>query len=170
MKTLDWKETAELIGLFAILASLIFVALQLRQQEELLNLETRNNMVSNTVAVNEQIIGNSDIWVRGNAGKDLNAMEFEVYLRMFINLNDQFFQTYFVFHELYPEQEEQILSHFAGFLARNPGAYRVWIDRERQLNADRTAVDPEETITSEWIEMIEARIAIIKSNQSTKEP
>ena len=65
--------------------------------------------------------------------------------------------------------EEQVLSMYAGFLARNPGAYRMWIDRERQLNADRTAVDPKETVTSDWIEMIEARIAIIKSSQFTDE-
>ena len=170
MKSPDWKETAELIGLFAILASLIIVVMELQQQEKLLDLELRNSMVSSTVAVNEQIIDQADIWVRGNAGEDLNATEFEIYQHMFISFNDNFFQTYYIFQELYPEQKEQVLSQYAGFLSRNPGAYRVWIDRERQLNADRTAIDPEETITSDWIEMLEARIAIVKSRQSASEP
>jgi hypothetical protein len=97
MKSPDWKETVELIGLFAILASLIIVVMELRQQDKLLDLELRNTMVSSTVAVNEQIIDHADIWVRGNAGDDLNATEFEIYQRMFISLNDNFFQRYFVF-------------------------------------------------------------------------
>ena len=170
MRSPDWKQTAELIGLFAILASLIFVAMQLQQQEEMLSLELRSSMVSNLVAVNEKIIDHPDTWIRGNAGEDLDAAEFVIYESLLINLNDYHFQLYSTFHELVPAAEEQVLSMYAGFLARNPGAYRVWIDREKQLNADRTAVDPQETITSDWIEMIEARIAIIKSSQSTDEP
>jgi len=170
MRSLDWKETAELVGLFAILASLIFVAMQLQQQQELLDLEMRNSMVSNLVAVNEKIIDNPDIWARGNTGEDLNAAESVLYENLFINLNDYYFQLYQTFHQLIPESEEQVLAQYAGFLARNPGAYRLWIDRERQLNADRTAIDPEETITSDWIEMLEARIAIVKSRQSASEP
>ena len=170
MKSPDWKETAELIGLFAILASLIIVVMELQQQEKLLDLDMRNSMVSSTVAVNEQIIDHADIWVRGNAGEDLNTIEFEIYQRMFISFNDNSFQTYFIFRELYPEQKEQVLSQYAGFLSRNPGAYRVWIDRERQLNADRTAVNPRETITSDWIELIDRTIATIRSSQSTVEP
>ena len=169
MKSPDWKETAELIGLFAILASLIIVVMELQQQEKLLDLDMRNSMVSSTVAVHEQIIDHADIWVRGNAGEDLNATEFEIYQRMFISFNDNFFQTYSIFQELYPEEKEQVLSQYAGFLSRNPGAYRVWIDRERQLNADRTAVNPRETITSDWIELIDRTIATIRSSQSAVE-
>ena len=169
MRSLDWKETAELIGLFAILASLIIVVMELQQQQKLLDLEMRYSMISATVAVNEQIIDHADIWVRGNAGKDLDATEFEIYQRMFISFNDRTFQTYFVFQELYPEQKEQISSQYAGFLVRNPGAYKVWIDRERRLNADRTAVNPTETITTDWIELIETTIAAIRSSQTTME-
>ena len=135
----------------------------------MLSLEMRNSMVSNLVAVNEQILDHPDTWLRGNTGENLDAAEFVIYEKLLTNLNDYHFQVYSTFHELIPASEEQVLSMYAGFLARNPGAYRVWIDREQQLNADRTALDPKETITSDWIDMIEARIAIIKSSQSTGE-
>jgi hypothetical protein len=126
-------------------------------------------MVAVTLAVNEQIIDHADIWVRGIAREDLDAIQFEIYQRMFIRFNDNNFQTYFIFQELYPEQKEQIWSQYAGFLARNPGAYMVWIDRERQLNADKTALNRRETITSDWIELIETTTATIRSSQSTME-
>ena len=170
MRSPDWKETAELIGLFAILASLIFVAMQLQQQEELLDLEMRNSMVSNYIAVNEKIIDNADIWVRGNAGEDLNAEESAIYEILLTNFNDYHFQLSGTFRELWPEDEEQVLAMYAGFLARNPGAYRVWIERERQLNSDRTILNPKETVTAEWIDMIESRVSIIKSSSPTQMP
>jgi len=62
MKPISWKEAAELIGIFSILASLIFVALQLRQEEALLQTEMRAAMVANFVAVNNSIIENADMF------------------------------------------------------------------------------------------------------------
>ena len=170
MRPLGWKGTAELIGLLAILASLIFVAMQLQQQEELLSLELESTMISTRVAVNEKIIENPDIWIRGNSGEDLSAAELVIYKSLLVNLNDWYFHTDGIFQELEPESEEIMLTEFAGFLARNPGAHRVWIDRERRLNADRTAVDPNVAISVDWIEPIEARIALIKSRPPTRAP
>ena len=169
MRSLEWKETAEIIGLFAILATLIFVGMQLQQQEEMLDLELRNSMLSNYVAINEQIIAHPDIWLRGNTGENLDAAESVIYESLLTNFNDYYFHWYESFIELAPESSEQMLSMYAGFLARNPGAYRVWIDREQQIDADRTAVDPKETVTSDWIETLEVRIALIKASQSIDE-
>jgi hypothetical protein len=158
MKQIRWKDTAELIGIFSILASLIFVALQLDKEEELLELEMRNYMVASAVAVNAQIIENADIWVRGNAGADLNQTELTTYELLLTSVNDQAFHTTGIFNKIEPEYVEQILSMYAGFLSENPGAYQTWIKRENRLNAYRTAVDPSETITTEWIDTIESRM------------
>lgn len=57
-KSPDWRETAELVGIFAILISLIFVVLQLRQEKELLELEMRNYMLETTTEINSTIIEN----------------------------------------------------------------------------------------------------------------
>ena len=121
MRSPDWKETTELIGLFAILASVIFVVMGLQQQENLLDLEMRNGRLAATVAVNEQIIDHADIWVRGNAREDLDAIQFEICQRLFISLNDNNFQTYSIFQELYPEQKEHVWSQYAGFFGTKPG-------------------------------------------------
>jgi hypothetical protein len=47
------------------LASVIFVAMQLKQKENLLQLEMRNYLLAGSVAVNESIIEHADIWTRG---------------------------------------------------------------------------------------------------------
>ncbi len=165
-RSANWKETAELVGIFAILVSLIFVALQLRQEKELLLLELRNNMIMSTSEINAAIIENADIWRRGNLDEKLDDTELEIYKRLLINYNDWHFNTALVFEETLPGAQEHVLAMFAGFLSRNPGAYRIWIDRERELNADRTALNPTETITTDWIDAIDSRIAIIQSSST----
>jgi hypothetical protein len=127
MKPINWKEAAELIGIFAILASLIFVALQLRQEEELMQIEMRMAMVANSVSINESIIENADVWVRGNIGEELDPAEEVIHARLVNNVNDYMFHL-------------------------------------RRINAYRTTIDPTETISSDWIDDIESRIAIMNEN------
>lgn len=170
MRKLDWKETAELLGIFAILASLIFVAMQLQQQEKLLQVELRSNMVANYMTVNGFIIENPDIWIRGNAGEELTATEREVYFRLLTNYNDHHFQLIEMFKTIHPDLVEQIFGMYAGFLSRNPGAYRLWLERDRQIHADRIALNPAETLSSDWIEAIESRMEIINPGSTRAAP
>jgi hypothetical protein len=163
VKAIDWKDTLELIGIFSILASLIFVAMQLRQEENLLQLEMRNYMVESSMNVSELIIENPEIWIRGNAGEELDSVEMLVYQNLLTNFNDWHFQTSKVFREIDPDSVGHVISIFAGFLLENPGAHRAWIDRENKLNAYRTALDPRETVTSDWIEEIETAIDFLEA-------
>jgi hypothetical protein len=165
MNPVDWKGWLELIGIFSILASLLIVVVQLQQEQDLLELEMRNYMVETSVAVHESIIDNADIWVRGNAGEELEPAERAAYGLLLTNMNDWYFQTAMAFGTMYPGNEDQVVSMFAGFLLENPGAYRAWIDRERRLHGYRTAVDPAETITSDWIDRIESMIAVLEAGK-----
>ena len=164
MKTLDWKDTLELIGIFSILASLIFVAIQLRQEESLLQLELRNYMVESSVTVSELIIEHPDIWIRGNAGKELDSVESVVYQSLLTNFNDWHFQTSHIFREIEPGSIDHVVAMYAGFLLENPGAYQVWLARENKLNTYRTALDPSETVTSDWIKEINNAIDTLKAS------
>lgn len=164
MKRIGWKDTAELIGIFAILTSLIFVAQQLRQEEELLQSEMRAAMVANSVSINTSIIENADVWVRGNKGEELDPAESVIHSRLVSNVNDYMYQLRQTFLVIEPQWEGPILARFAGFLVDNPGAYQAWLDRERRFNTYITTIDPTETetVTSDWVDIIESRIAILK--------
>ena len=145
MKPISWKEAAELTGIFAILASLIFVALQLQQEEKLLQSEMRAAMVSNFVAVNNSIIENADIWVRGNKGEKLDQAESAIHAKLVANMNDHMFQLHQTFLVTEPESEEQVLAMFAGFLLDNPGAYQAWIDAmESRITLLKRADQPQD--------------------------
>ena len=75
MKISNWKETAELIGIAAIVASLIFVGLQMRQAAEIARAELVSGNLASEIEASAVYIENADIWRRGNAGEDLDANE-----------------------------------------------------------------------------------------------
>jgi len=166
VKRRDWRETAELIGIFAILASLIFVALQLRQEQILTQTELRMSNVANKVAINNAIIENAEIWIKGNEGQELSPTEMAVYTRLVNNINDYLFEYHLTLPLIDPGTEEQVLSLLAGFLHDNPGAYTVWREREHRINFYRRSIDPGETITNEWVDAIESRMAILEKAES----
>jgi len=56
LKANGWNETTELVGIFSILGSLIFVALQLQQEKIITLTEMRSAIVANSIAVNDAII------------------------------------------------------------------------------------------------------------------
>ena len=86
MKFEQWNEIAELVGTVAVVASLIFVGLQLQQTRQQLEQEGKialtemnSNHVTNVIESDNAIIQNVDIWLRGNAGEQLSRAEQEIW-------------------------------------------------------------------------------------------
>ena len=170
MKFKQWNEIAELVGIVAVVASLIFVGLQLQQTQQQLEQEQKiaqNEMnasyVANVIESNNAIIQNMDIWLRGNSGEELSAAEQETHALLVEIKNDQaYYSTQGLRRFGNEEGAEQDAAAFAGFLYENPGAKRVWRDREQWLGNYRGMVQPEEQTTNSWVELIESHIAIFE--------
>ena len=69
MKFKEWNEMAELVGIAAVVGSLIFVGLQMKQAQEIGNAERRSSLVANGIELHSLIIKNADVWIKGNAGE-----------------------------------------------------------------------------------------------------
>jgi len=67
----NWKETAELVGIAAIVASLVFVGFQLRQEHKIARSEvwSERNLIRAELA--SLVTSNSEVWVKGLQGADL---------------------------------------------------------------------------------------------------
>ena len=72
MKSASWKEIAELVGMTAIVLSLIFVGIQLRQSQQLANEDRVNYSNERQNAIRELIVANADIWHRACEGEPLD--------------------------------------------------------------------------------------------------
>ena len=72
MKNTSWKDIAELIGMTAIVLSLLFVGLQLKQSQQLAAEENISFSNERQNAIRGLIVANAEVWHRACAGEPLD--------------------------------------------------------------------------------------------------
>ena len=72
MKSTSWKDIAELVGITAIVLSLLFVGLQLKQAQQLAVEDRVNYTNERQNAIRELIVSNADIWQKACIGEPLD--------------------------------------------------------------------------------------------------
>ena len=68
----NWKDTAELVGIAAIVASLVFVGQQLRQDRNVAQADAWLQLVETQVSLAQLIGEHADVWSRGLNGEELS--------------------------------------------------------------------------------------------------
>ena len=131
MKPTDRKTIAEFVGVAAIVASLIFVGLQMKQAEEIANAARRSSVVANTIELSNAINEYADLWLRGMAGEPLNDVESVIFENLVL-AKTQFHQHEFSAARILGSEVGMAahIADFAEFLHANPGASRVWNARQ----------------------------------------
>jgi hypothetical protein len=130
MKFDEWKNVAELVGLAAIVASLIFVGVQMKQDRAIATAEGNLANAANRIESNNAILEHPDIWVRGNSGEELGEKDAVVFNYMVQNAYDvAFFETVRLDRLGYYQISEKVTADFSVFLFRNPGARRLWTEQ-----------------------------------------
>ena len=161
MKPSNWKDFAELIGITAIDASLIFVGLQMRQAEVIARSEMNASVLANRIEMHAAIIEHPDIWERGNKGEELEEGEATIFSRQVLIINEEAYfsvQQSIIWGET--ETAELDAAAFAAYLHENLGARRVWRKQEDRLKYYRGQVAVGEQVTSDWIQRIESKLAL----------
>jgi hypothetical protein len=156
----DWKSLAELLSVVAIVASLLFVALQMRQAQDIAYSELDVSLLSIQAESANLIATNSEIWVEGNAGGELTTAESVIFNEIIVLLNNRWFIEHRHAARLgRADIAEGILHDWSVFLYQNPGARRVWQAREDNLHKFRDLLLPEGDKWSFWSEKINADLA-----------
>ena len=137
MNKTNWKDIAELLGIAAIVASLIFVGLELRQSQQNAWNESRFRRAEWLFITRSAINENAEVWVKGNAGEGLNRSEAAIYGNLIRDAHT---------NGIWTSRTERMLGMpgdypvhaFAWFLFKNPGAQKEWesqgADREEMGN------------------------------------
>ena len=89
MQNLGWKGIAEALGIAAIVASLIFVGLQMRQSQEIAIAETYMTILSSEIEVRNAVSEHADLWKKANSGAELNEVEALIFGNLVANLNSE---------------------------------------------------------------------------------
>ena len=79
----NWKDTAELIGIAAIVASLIFVGQEIKQSREIARLEWTGVLTAEQIALDSLLGSEPEVWRKGCEGAELSPVEQTVFVRQF---------------------------------------------------------------------------------------
>ncbi len=156
----NWRRIAELVGVLALVLSLLFVGLQMRQTNDLAFMELDTAMVGISVDIAELVATNPEVWVKGNSGEELSASEYAVYSETIAAMN-----TRLVVMESHAnrlgrvEIASLIRRDWAAFLHQHPGARQTWLSRENNLIEYRQLAAPDAPDFSGWRDSIQSELA-----------
>ncbi len=145
MRNPNWKGAAELIGVTAIVASLIFVGLQLRQSQDIALSELSASRHASRVELDNAISDHADIWARGNAGDELDYADSVIYRRLIHSMHWASWESWrqnLRFGQTTPTALN--VADFASFLYQNPGARKAWTTYIENRESHRLFLVPEE--------------------------
>ena len=166
MKFSEWKDTAELIGILALVASLVFVGLQMRQTEDIALSEANLTYLLSKIERNNAIIENSAIWVRGNAGEELSEEDSAVFWALVLNMSDT---AFFVVQQTrrlgLDYAADATTADLAAYLHNNPGAWRVWNEREDDLQKTRSILVESGNPSITWATTIRSHVERLRQQE-----
>ena len=154
---IHWKDIAELVGVAAIVASLVFVGLQMRQAQDIAISEGNLANAANKIEANNLIAAQPDIWSRGTSGATLDDQEAVVFRSMVKNVYEAAHFEFLRTRRLGQiEIAAYVVANHAAFLFNNPGARRLWADELDAEEVWRRRLLPDQDSVSEFDDRIRA--------------
>ena len=162
MKNLNWKAIVELVGVAAVVTSLIYVGLELRQGRAIAEADVYSALLAAQVDIDDAVRQHAGIWLRGAAGEALDEEEDLIFQSIVRDINDRMVTHYSNLQLLQRQDNATLILHdFVSFLYENPGARRVWQQREQTLNRYRDLLSPERNTLSSWQEQVAEELSIL---------
>ena len=153
MKTLHWRDLAELVGVAAIVASLIFVGLQLQQDRKLGMADITSARTESAVALTQLVTENRELWIKGLDGEELSTVEEMTFFAIAETIETYLFEEWSNLSQIGDEEfADTVLKDYAYQIYMYPGLRRIWEEDGERLrtqesmnsgNAFRTTVDEE---------------------------
>jgi hypothetical protein len=132
MKSPPWKTLGELVGIAALVTSLVFVGYQLKQDRQVATMQVRADWIERNAGLYAEINQHAEVLARANSGAELSESEAITVRNLVGTAFDIVLSIRYPFMELQgadigadPRPSELQL---AAFLYKNPGARRAWLE------------------------------------------
>ena len=142
MKGTNWKDIAELIGIAAIVASLIFVGFQMRQDRQIAEAQIFAEFGESHTVWADLVTTNANVWVRGLNGDELSDTETAQFDALAVGYWVQQRSKY-LRSTLLAGRPDFIVVDTANFIHQHKGLghwYEEWLDHSERR--DGTLVSP----------------------------
>jgi hypothetical protein len=122
---MNWKVAAELVGISAIVASLIFVGFQLKQDRDVAIAESTQASEASSAEFNALIAEYADVWLKGRNDEGFSETDLIIMRRLVDALHRRARYTAQMRRQL-GKSGKAALRDLAIILYENPGARRIW--------------------------------------------
>ena len=118
-KVNDWLQ---LVGMFGIMASLIFVGVQVRQTQAIGEGESAIQFFEATIAGRQLFVDNIDVWIKGCAGEKMSIAEEAQFAHMYRGYTQaSYFAWMSARHNILELNPDDVVYPFAASLHRYSG-------------------------------------------------
>jgi hypothetical protein len=162
MKKTDWKSIAELIGIAAIVASLIFVGIQVRQERQIAAAANAQSTSAARAELDFAFAEHAEILVKSNAGIELSETEHEILSTLVGASWRMTIIDYIENRRLGIDDPRFFTDFYAVFLYTNPGARAIWENESEesirymsQLNPNSVGLRPIKARVVENLELLD---------------
>jgi hypothetical protein len=125
----DWRDWIERIGIVAIIGSLIFVGLQMRQDHQLARAQNSADFDDTMIEYARVINANREIWKMGLEGEELSPVDQITFEAVAYTVWQKFFGLYTRTGLLGYRPASEVAKQLAGELYIFPGLRRYFITR-----------------------------------------
>ena len=137
MGNTNWKDIVELIGIAAIVASLIFVGIQMRQEQDIAIVDSYGSVVESTTNLADLVERNADIWKRGLDGEELSSTDKIKFLALVTAIEIHFSASHIRWNLVGPVFPDAAARGYAHALYSYPGLRNARADQIRGQEARR---------------------------------
>jgi hypothetical protein len=139
MKPIHWKDVTDLVGAAAIVASLIFVGLQLRQEKTLGLTDITSARTESAIALTQLVAEHRDLWMRGLDGEELAVDEEMIFFAIAEAIETYLFEEWSNLAQMGDGGfANDVLKDYAYQIYSYPGLRRLWQQDGERLRAQNS--------------------------------
>lgn len=142
---MNWEAigaVGEIIGALAVLISLIYLALQVRQNTMVMRAAAKQNLTEASQNLIYKMVENSSHWVKLISGEEAASAEEQAEMSLLVRAMLRGFESQCYHYEagLLEEEEWQALRNAIQSICALPGVHRYWLELKPHISARLHAV------------------------------
>ncbi len=135
MSSIGWKNYVEGLGVFALVASLLFVGYQLQQDRQIAGAQVTAEATAATYELFALISDSRDIWLRGLMGEDLSEADEIAFKAIAIAIYTRHFYYYQTRNLLKYGSADLVVQQYAFDLYQYPVLRRIYVQEGNLIDA-----------------------------------
>ena len=154
----DWLEG---IGIVAVVASLIFVGLQVRQERSIAIVESFSNRTEFTLEMANLISANRDVWTAGLDGKEQNPADLAVFGAIAQSVEYYYMYRFARDYQIGIGSADTNAQKYAFVLHQYPSLREIWMAKGEQVKVRKRVFDQPDN--DMWRDAITAQLKKLDS-------